>query len=585
MDYNERAKKSLYNLENEIESFKEKTEEKWELRKKHNLNIIMAQRKKRILQLSQEKEENNNKIIINNLENNDSLNLNIDDNNETQNINLLNEKNLLLKFPPLENISNNINQIIKFLLSDNIEENKWVIWAIRVYFSKDNIPYNEYSILFENNINNYFEILLNKYQDDIIIINEIFFIITNLFDNDEIVKKYPKKYFEFFLNDNYFLIYQKYIMLQEDELINSILLLLKNILFGNNDLIKNIYYNRKDFFYNLIEFFKEKKIDFEIIKNLILFFSLIFTGIKNNYILDTKLFLLILDTILMIYRIINSESKKDIFIIKIILNIFQDALTCKAKDENENDDYFVLNYLFNGNNKNATKFVSFFCNTLLKDGNVYFNEYSLFIISLKLLYDISYNSTKYQVEQLLKYGLLDILNNIFYFKDNFNNIFQIIEKLLDISNNIIDTDLDFSKFYIKSKIFENLVAFFSLNMANNKIMYIYLNTFDRLLTYNDRQIAENLNKRGIIKDGIFNSLLYFNDKQNELVLLKCKIILSYLNTMYDSQTECNNIFGKEEYLLCYKFKEIILSGQLNISEDIVEALLHSGCMNSIKNIL
>ena len=227
MDYNERAKKSLYNLENEIESFKEKTEEKWELRKKHNLNIIMAQRKKRILQLSQEKEENNNNIIINNLENNDSLNLNIDDNNETQNINLLNEKNLLLKFPPLENISNNISQIIKFLLSDNIEENKWIIWAIRVYFSKDNIPYNEYSILFENNINNYFEILLNKYQDDIIIINEIFFIITNLFDNDEIVKKYPKKYFEYFLNDNYFLIYQKYIMLQEDELINSILLLLK----------------------------------------------------------------------------------------------------------------------------------------------------------------------------------------------------------------------------------------------------------------------------------------------------------------------------------------------------------------------
>ena len=46
MDYNERTKKSLFNLENETDSFKEKTEAKWELRKKHNQNIIMAQRKK-----------------------------------------------------------------------------------------------------------------------------------------------------------------------------------------------------------------------------------------------------------------------------------------------------------------------------------------------------------------------------------------------------------------------------------------------------------------------------------------------------------------------------------------------------------
>ena len=582
MDYNERAKNFLFNLENEIETFKEKTEEKWELRKKNNQHIIMAERKKRILQLSQEKAENKE----NNYNNINNFSLDIDDNNKTQKIN---DNNLFVKIPLLENISNNINQILKLLSSDNIEENKWVIRALKLYFENENIPYNEYSILFENNINKYFEILLNKYQNNNIIVDEIFFIITNLFDNNEIVNKYPKKYFEYFLNANYFLIYNKYILLQEDEIINSILLLLRNILFGNNDLVKNIYYNRKEFFYYLVEYFKEKKINFDILKNLIIFFSIIFNGIKNNFILDTKLLLLILDEILMIYKIINSESTKDTYMIKIILNIFQDALTCKIKDENENenDDYFVLNYLFEGNNKDSQKFVSYFCNSLLQYGNIYFNDYSLFLTSLKILYAISYYSTKYQTEVLIKLGFLDILNNILCFKGNFNNISQIVEKLLDISNNIIDSDLDFAKIYINSKIFENLVTFFASNVGNNKIMNIFLDTFERLLNYNDKKIADNLYKRGIIKDGIFKSLLNCNDKQNEIeliVLKKCKIIISYLNTMYDSQNEYNDALDKEFYLLCYQFRDIILSGQLNISDEYVGILLKSGCMNTINEM-
>ena len=582
MDYNERAKNFLFNLENEIETFKEKTEEKWELRKKHNQNIIMAERKKRILQLSQEKAENKE----NNYNNINNFSLDIDDNNKTQKIN---DNNLFVKIPLLENISNNINQILKLLSSDNIEENKWVIRALKLYFENENIPYNEYSILFENNINKYFEILLNKYQNNNIIVDEIFFIITNLFDNNEIVNKYPKKYFEYFLNANYFLIYNKYILLQEDEIINSIILLLRNLLFGNNVLVKNIYYNRKEFFYYLVEYFKEKKINFDILKNLIIFFSIIFNGIKNNFILDTKLLLLILDEILMIYKIINSESTKDTYMIKIILNIFQDALTCKIKDENENenDDYFVLNYLFEGNNKDSQKFVSYFCNSLLQYGNIYFNDYSLFLTSLKILYAISYYSTKYQTEVLIKLGFLDILNNILCFKGNFNNISQIVEKLLDISNNIIDSDLDFAKIYINSKIFENLVTFFASNVGNNKIMNIFLDTFERLLNYNDKKIADNLYKRGIIKDGIFKSLLNCNDKQNEIeliVLKKCKIIISYLNTMYDSQNEYNDALDKEFYLLCYQFRDIILSGQLNISDEYVGILLKSGCMNTINEM-
>lgn len=581
MDYKERAKNSPYNIENEINSFKEKSEEKWELRKKHNQNIIMAQRKKRILQLTQNTIQNeNDKIIIeNNLENKDSLILN----NIEQNF-LLNENNLSLKLPPLNNISKNINVILKCLLSDNKEENKWIIWALRIFFEKTSIPYNEYSILFENNIHKYFENLLNKYMDDNLIINEIFFIISNFFDNNDIVNKYPKNYLEYFLSENYFLIYQKYIIMQEDELINSILILFINILCGNYDLIKKIIFNRKHIFYHLLEFFKDKKISLNIIKNFARFSSLIFIAFRNNYITDLKLFILFLDTIFMIYRNINMQAEKDINLIKYILYIFQNAVTCKAKDENENDDYFVFNYLFNGNNKKDYKFVSYFCDILLKDNNFYFNEPSLLFISLKLIFDISYNSTKYQTEQLLKYGLLNILNNIICNKDNIKN--EIIKKLLDISNNIIDSGLEFAKIYVNSNIFENLVLFFCLNMANNKIMDIYLNTFERLLNYYDKNIAENLYKRGIIQDGIFYSLQYYNENQNEkeLVLKKCKIILSYLNTKYDSHLENSESFDKEDNILCSKFKEIILSGTLNLSEDNIEVLIHSGYMNSIEKI-
>ena len=579
MDYNERAKKSPYNIENEITTFKEKTEEKWELRKKHNQNIIMAQRKKRIAQLSQTIIQNNIDNIENgsNLENKDSIKP-----NEIEDKLLLKEQNLSLKFPPLNKISDNINLVLKYLSSDNREENRWIIWALRVFFENNNIPYNEYLILFDNNIHKYYENLLNKYVEDYILINEIFYTIANFFCSSEIVNKYPKNYLEYFLSDNYFLIYQKYIMMQENELIASILILLINILWGNYDLIKKIYFNRKEFFYNLLEFFHDKQINIEFVKNFIKFFSLIFNAIKNNYITDVKLFLLILDVILMTYRNINLEKNIDINLIILILSIFGNALTCKVKDENENDDYFVINFLFNGNNIKSYKFVSYFCN-VLKESKFYFNNQFLLIKSLEILYCISYYSTKYQNEQLIEYGLLNILNNIICIKDNRQN--EIIEKLLSISNNIIDSDLESAKIYVNSQIFENLVQFFSLNMANNKIMDLYLNTFQRVLNYNDKDIAENLYKRGIIKDAIFNSLQYSNENQNEkrLVLKKCKIIISYLNTMYDFHLENNESFDKEEYLLCYKFKEILLNGSLNLSEGIIEALIHTGCMNSIEN--
>ena len=585
MDYNERAKNTPYNIEKEIPSFKEKTDEKWELRKKHNQNIIMAERRKRIIQLSQNNKNEN--IFLYDISDNNLLSNKLD--NDLSNENnfkiqkLLNENDLLIKLPPLNNISNNINEILKYLSSDNIDENKWIIHSLRVYFQKDNIPYNEYSILFDNNIHIYLERLLNKYKYDNSIINEIFFIITDFFDNDNNVYKYPINYFEYFLNDNYYLIYQKYISLQNGDSINNILILLRNILVGKSDLIKNFYNKRKEIFYHLLDYFSEKRLtSIEIVKNYIFFISIIFQELNNTYITDLKLFNKTFDTIFMIYKNISLQ-KKDVIIIKHIIYIFRNFLSLKFKDFDviENDDYYVINYLFNGYNKNMS-FIQFFLKSLLKDSNFYFNDISLLIISLDLLGDITFYSSKYQIQILLEYNIFTILNIMFYFKNNFSNLkFQIVSKILNISNNIIDSDITFSKIYIKTEIFDNLVKFFSINMNNNKIVDNFLDTFIRLLNYYDKQIADNLNKRGIIKDGILNSFQYMNNNNQKEIKKKCKIISSYLYTVYDPNQK--NGFNKEDYLICYKFKEMLELNQINLPYDFIDVILKLDFMNLIGN--
>ena len=585
MDYNERAKNTPYNIEKEIPSFKEKTDEKWELRKKHNQNIIMAERRKRIIQLSQNNKNEN--IFLYDISDNNLLSNKLD--NDLSNENnfkiqkLLNENDLLIKLPPLNNISNNINEILKYLSSDNIDENKWIIHSLRVYFQKDNILYNEYSILFDNNIHIYLERLLNKYKYDNSIINEIFFIITDFFDNDNNVYKYPINYFEYFLNDNYYLIYQKYISLQNGDSINNILILLRNILVGKSDLIKNFYNKRKEIFYHLLDYFSEKRLtSIEIVKNYIFFISIIFQELNNTYITDLKLFNKTFDTIFMIYKNISLQ-KKDVIIIKHIIYIFRNFLSLKFKDFDviENDDYYVINYLFNGYNKNMS-FIQFFLKSLLKDSNFYFNDISLLIISLDLLGDITFYSSKYQIQILLEYNIFTILNIMFYFKNNFSNLkFQIVSKILNISNNIIDSDITFSKIYIKTEIFDNLVKFFSINMNNNKIVDNFLDTFLRLLNYYDKQIADNLNKRGIIKDGILNSFQYMNNNNQKEIKKKCKIISSYLYTVYDPNQK--NGFNKEDYLICYKFKEMLELNQINLPYDFIDVILKLDFMNLIGN--
>ena len=573
MDYNDRAKKSPYNLENEIFSFNEKIEEKLELRKKHNLNIIMAHRKKRILSSAQNEAENKGNYLV--IDNKDL--------NNSQNDFLLNENDILLKLPSLNNINHNIKQILQYLSSDNIEEIKWIIHSLRLFFQNYNIPYEEYSVLFENEINKKFESLLKKYQHSNCIVNEILFIIANFYDNDEIVNKYPNKYFECFLNDDYFSIYENIILFQEEELVNSILILLRNILLEKKKLINYTFFNKQMILINLIEFIKDKSnVSIEIIKNFILLLSVIFQGIKNNNINDSDYFITILNTIIIIYKNIISQNQKNILIIKHILYVFKNAITCKVNDKNENDEYFVINYLFNGSNKH-NQFIFYLFENILKDIKFYISDNSLIFILLDLLCEISYNANKYQINLLIDYRFLDILNIIFNKIENF----KIIEKIIEASNNIINSGSDFAKYYVKSKVFNSLIKYYSMNMSNSKIVFYFLNMFKILLINNDIEIADNMKKRGIIKDGIFDTLKYCNNNKNsiekEILFHKCDIISKYFQTVYNPNLE-NNGFDKEDYLLCYNFKEMLLLHQLDISDEYIEMLLHLDYMNCIENI-
>ena len=219
MDSEIRAKKEL--LEFDLDTNKEIINLKLQLRKQHNTKKIMEQRKKRMF-LS-----NQNELINNNLKQNNKI--------------LLESSDILIKIP-IKNVSNdNINMILEYLNSDDVEKNKWAIYNLRIYFENNNPELSEYLILFENKINIYLESLLKKYENVICIINEIFYIVANLFSTDEIINKYPYQYFLYFLNEFYLSIYKKYLYFGEDELVISIFILIENILTGKNDLIKNIF--------------------------------------------------------------------------------------------------------------------------------------------------------------------------------------------------------------------------------------------------------------------------------------------------------------------------------------------------------
>ena len=112
------------------------------------------------------------------------LNQNKNNNNEVK----LEEKTFLdisditVNMPLLNKISKeNIKLILECLNSDNFENIKRVIYSLRIYFEKCEPKLDEYLILFGNKIHLHFENLLKKYANTIYIINEILFIIANLF--------------------------------------------------------------------------------------------------------------------------------------------------------------------------------------------------------------------------------------------------------------------------------------------------------------------------------------------------------------------------------------------------------------------
>lgn len=560
----DRAKKEL--LEFDINSNQEMINSKLELRKQHNTKKIMEQRRKR-MNLSYQNETINNKI------------------NENHKKLLFDSSDILIKFPLINKISNdNVKMIFEYLDSNDIEKNKWAIYSLRIYFEKENPEIKEYLILFENKINLYLESLLKKYENNIFIMNEIFFIISNLFSIDEIINKFPEEYFLSFLNEFYISIYKKYLFSGQNELVISIFFVLENILTGKNDLIKKIFYNDS---YSILDYINEteKEKDLDTIFHFTKFCKMVIIAIKNDYIKNKDLFYHYLDKNFYIYKLC---IKNDLEIIKNIIDIINFSLDCLCIDEYENDNFITINYLFekrkDNNENNKFIFIHYFCSSLFNNIHSYFKNNDILFLSLQFFLKVSNNCTKAQMNELFNcksYNFLSLMNQYFIYilKLKFSNTFNetsYIIKLLELSNNIIDTDLIFAKNFIMSELFNNLIKYFSINLENRTIVDGFLDTFIRLLGYYDKFIADNLYKRGIIKEGILMKLLYGYDNNilsfdNKMIYNMCKIISDYLQIMFQ---DCNKKkFIRDDYILFITFKEF-LSTTNKISDDIKECILN-----------
>ena len=149
-----------------------------------------------------------------------------------------------------------------------------------------------------------------------------------------------------------------------------------------------------------------------------------------------------------------------------------------------------------------------------------------------------------------------------------------IIQLLKVCNNIIDSDTNFAIELILSEFFSNLIKYFSINLMNKTLVDKYLDTFLRLLGYNEPRIADILFKRGIIKDGIFNGILKKVNNKNsfnpDMIMKMCKIISDYLQTVFEVINK--NKFLGEDLWLYNEFKEFLLSSNI-ISDDIKECIL------------
>ena len=579
MDLNERAKKDFFQFNPNTDIEDDKINTKCQLRKKHNNNKIMIIRQKRINEYQKKDDElNNQKSIINeNIEMNDT-------NGKT----LLNNSDILINMTKLNNISkDNITLILEYLNADDIEKNKWAIYFLRKYFQNENPELNEYLILFENKIYIYFESLLKKYEENICIVNEIFFIITNLFSCEEIINKYPDDYFLYFLNDFYLSAYKKYLMFEIEDLITAVFNLLINLLMGKKEFIKALIKVDEFIHITLNTIDENTRKNPNLVVYFVEFFRIIFDAIKNGYIKDKYLFYSFLEKIFLLYK---TYDKYDLVIIKNIIILLIDSLTLLCKDKSDNEYYIAIDYLFeqndknNNNNYNSIAFIHYFCYSLYHNTKFYFNNNETVRITLDLIENITYNCSWGQMEQLFKsniYRFLDILNCYYQFTISGNSQNKqeqyesnYIIQLLKVCNNIIDSDTNFAIELILSEFFSNLIKYFSINLMNKTLVDKYLDTFLRLLGYNEPRIADILFKRGIIKDGIFNGILKKVNNKNsfnpDMLMKMCKIISDYLQTVFEVINK--NKFLGEDLWLYNEFKEFLLSSNI-ISDDIKECIL------------
>ena len=585
MDLNERAKGTLFEFDIELEAKKEKISEKYQLRKNHNQNKIMEKRKKRILLLNQNRSLN----TINGL---DGINNNQNSNKKI----LLNKSDISINLPLNKITNNSIYIIINYLSSSDLEKNKWAIHSLRIYFEKNNPELNEYLMLFENKIHLYLESLLKKYEQTIYIVNEILFIIANLFSRDEIINKYKEDYFSYFLNDTFLYIYDNcFVKYGEEELIISSFTIFNNILQNKDALIQKIF-KKKELIHSILKIFNNKKmVNLDVVDNFIKVFRVIINGLKNGYIENKKLFFVVLDRIYFLYRFCDKQNPE---IINKIIILIINAFKCKMKDEYEMENYLMMDYIFMerlelNNVETNIRFIDYFCGSLYHNINFYLFNYETFMSSLDFLEIVTDNCTNDQMQVLFKcqyYNILEILNNYYIFRikiiPNSTDIAKemlYIQKLLSICNNIIDVGLYFALEIAFSKFFENLVLYFGKNLMNRIILEYFLNTFIRLLGYYNIKIARNLFKRGIINEGIFSSLLgglnenncHFNE---DTIKKMFKIISDYLQTIIDIQQ--NDKLTNGELAFYYKFKQFVNNTDI-IPEETKECVLHLEFQNMI----
>ena len=358
-------------------------------------------------------------------------------------------------------------------------------------------------------------------------------------------------------------------------------------------MIKKIF-KEKEFIQSILGIINEREMNFDVLNNFIKFFQIIINGIKDEYIQDKSLFYSIFFKVYFIYKLCD---KINLNIIKIIYIIIIILFNCKYQDKNSDENNLMMNYLFEDeildeNQSIDILFVHYIFSSLYNNPNFYLINDEMLYISLVFLELITDNCYFFEINEIITcqvYKFFEILNNYFKYNIEINilnnqKVSNLIIRLLKISNNIIDSGLIFAQKLVITEFFQNLIKYFSKNLSNKNIVEKFLDTFYRLLGHEDKIIADNLFKRGILYDGIFCQLLIncnnydccFNE---EMILKMIKIISRYFIIVFDTKQE--NKFSREDLVFGSIFKEFITNTNI-ISEGNKECIFNLEYMKLLK---